>query len=128
MTQESPHKLSVATVFAEADGTVVLVFHPGSHLDAENTGPVVRAHVAAAAGQKRPTLADLRGMRSATREARELAAAPDVAAVTLRMALIVKSPVSRVLGNFFMKVTHPKYPTRIFNDEVAARDWLRGVA
>lgn len=116
---------AVATVVAEADGTVVLVFQPGCRLDAENTVHIVRAHIAAAAGQKRPTLADLRGMRSATREARELAGGPDVVAITLRMALIVANPVSRVLGNFFMTVTHPKYPTRIFKDEASARHWLR---
>jgi hypothetical protein len=120
-----PDGPSVATVSAEADGTVVIVFAPGSRLDAENTVGVVRAHVAAAAGQRRPTIADMRGMRSATREARELAGGANVVAITLRMALIVANPVSRVLGNFFMTVTNPKYPTRVFNDEAAARKWLR---
>lgn len=115
----------VATVQAEADGTVVLVFAEGCRLDAANTAPVVQAHIAAAAEQKRPTLADVRGMRSATREARELAAGPGVAAITSRMAVIVGNPLTRTLGNFFMVVTSPKYPTRLFTDEAPARAWLR---
>jgi hypothetical protein len=119
------HGQKVARVGAEPDGTVVLVFEPGCQLDAENTVGVVRAHIAAAAGQKRPTLADLRGMRSATREARELGAAADVVAITLRMAILVGNPVTRVLGNFFMLVTSPKYPTKVFTEEAAARAWLR---
>jgi len=119
------HGVVVATVHAEADGTVVLVFAEGCRLDAVNTAPVVEAHVAAAHGQKRPTLADVRGLRSATREARELAAGPPVAAITSRMALIVGNPVTRTLGNFFLMVTSPKYPTRLFTDVAAARPWLR---
>jgi hypothetical protein len=122
---QDPHGRNVATVGAEPDGTVVLVFEPGCQLNAENTVGVVRAHIAAAAGQKRPTLTDLRGMRSATREARELGAAADVVAVTLRMAILVGNPVTRVLGNFFVLVTGPKYPTKIFTEEAAARAWLR---
>jgi hypothetical protein len=115
----------VATVQADADGTVVLAFADGCRLDAANTAPVVQAHLAAAAGEKRPTLADVRGMRSATRESRELAAGPNVAAITARMAIIVGNPVTRLLGNFFLVVTKPKYPTRLFTDEPAARAWLR---
>jgi len=115
----------VATVDAESDGTVVLVFAPGCCLDSVNCPGLVRAHIAAAAGKKRPTIADLRGLRSTTREARELGASDDVTAVTSRMALIVGNPVTRVLGNFFLVVTSPKYPTKLFNDEAAARAWLR---
>src|SRR5690349_17475349 len=64
---------AVATVYAEDDGTVVLRFREGCRMTAENTPEVVSAHVAAAAGAKRPTLSDVRGIRAASREARELA-------------------------------------------------------
>jgi len=116
---------SIAEVFAEPDGTVVLRFVPGARLTAERTAEVVHAHVAAAAGQKRPTLADVRGLSATDRGSRELAAGPEIVAVVLRMALLVGNPVSRVLGNFFLRVTGPAYPTRIFSDEAAARRWLR---
>jgi hypothetical protein len=125
---KDPEGRTVAMVGSEPDGTVVLVFAQGSRLDAENTLGIMRAHVAAAAGKPRPTLADLRGMRSATREARQLGASAEVVAITSRMAIVVGNPVTRVLGNFFMQVTNPKFPTRLFTDEAAARTWLRGHA
>jgi hypothetical protein len=126
MSQVRDHNgFPIATVTAEPDGTVVLVFAEGCRLDAANTLPVVQAHIAAAADQKRPTLADVRGMRSATREARQLAAGEDIAAITSRMAILVGNPVTGLLGNFFLKVTSPKYPTRLFNDEAPARAWLQ---
>jgi hypothetical protein len=119
---------SAADVLAESDGTVVLRFQQGCRLNAQNTREVVRAQVAAAAGAKRATLADLRGMLSADREARQLGAGSEASEVTSCMALVIGNPVTRLLGNFFMRVTNPIYPTKLFTDEAAARAWLRELA
>ena len=115
---------SVADVYTEPDGTVVLRFLAGSRVTAEATPAVIRAQISAARGGKRPTLADVRGIGSNDRAARELAAGPEIVAATLRMALLVENPVSRIFGNFFLRVTRPAYPVRIFTDEASARRWL----
>ena len=115
---------SVAEVFTEQDGTVVLRFLVGSDVTAEATREVMRAQISAARGGKRATLADLRGIASNERGSRELAAGPEIAAVTLRVALLVGNPVSRIFGSFFLRVARPAYPTRIFTDEASARRWL----
>jgi hypothetical protein len=117
-------ELSIADVFVEADGTVVVRFHAGCHAVGAQGAAVVQAHAAAAAGRKCRALVDLRGMASADRATRDLAAGPTLAAVTSRMAIVVGDPVSRTLGNFFLRVTRPDYPTRLFTDEAAARGWL----
>ena len=117
-------RTSTADVLTEPDGTVVLRFFAGSHVTAEATRAVMRAQISAARGAKRPTLADLRGIASSERGARELAGGPEIAAVTLRTAMLVGNPVSRILGNFFLRVTRPAYPARIFTDEASARHWL----
>ena len=41
-----------------------------------------------------------------------------------RVALILSSPVSRVLGNIYMGLTRPEVPTRIFTSEDKAFAWL----
>lgn len=114
-----------AEVFLEPDGTLVLRFHHGSRLDATLTREVTRAHVELAQGQPRHVLADVRGLVSVDRASRQLAASPDVTAATSRMAIVVGNPVTRTLGNFFIRVTTPRYPTRLFADERLARQWLR---
>ena len=121
-------RTSVADVFTEQDGTVVLRFLSGSNVTAEATREVMRAQISAARGGKRPTLADLRGIASNERESRELAAGPEIGAVTSRMAMVVGNPVNRIFGNFFLRVTRPGYPARIFTDEVSARRWLAEAA
>ncbi len=116
---------SSADVFSELDGTVVLRFHSECRLSEAQAAAVAREHVRAARGEKRPVLADVRGLIAADRGSRQVAAGPEVSAITLRMAILVDNPLTRVLGNFFLRVTTPEYPTRIFNDEARARAWLR---
>lgn len=117
-------RTAIADVYTEEDGTVVVRFRPNSLATLDAVRDVVRAHVAAARGGKRLTLIDLSGMTFADLEGRRLAAGPEIAAVTSRMALLARNPVSRILGNFFLRVSRPLYPTRIFTDEASARRWL----
>jgi hypothetical protein len=121
---EEPIRTAVADVWVEANGTLVLRFHAQARVVGGPGAEVVRAHVAAAKGRKLRTLADVRGIVSNDRQTRQLAAGPDVAAVTLRMAVLVGDPLSRTFGNFWLRVSRPAYPTRIFTDEAAARRWL----
>jgi hypothetical protein len=118
-------RAAAAEVFAEPDGTIVLRFRPQLRLTGTQTAEVTRAQIALAAGHKRPVLADVRGLLTADRASRELAAGPSIAAVTACMAIVVGNAVTRMLGNFFLKVTTPPYPTRIFGDEAEARVWLK---
>ena len=121
---EAPIRTAAADVYVEADGTLVLHFRHQARLVGEQGAEVVRAHVAAAKGRRLRTLADVRGIAATDRETRQLAAGPALAAVTLRMAVLVSDPLSRTLGNFFLRVSRPAYPTRIFTDEALARRWL----
>ena len=40
------------------------------------------------------------------------------------LAIFADSPASRVIGNIFLTVNKPIFPTRIFTDEGDALDWL----
>jgi len=74
----------------------------------------------------RPTrvFVDMRGVRSQTREARQYFAGHEAAKVTIAVALLMGSPVSRVLANFFLRVGTPLIPTGVFSDETAGIAWL----
>ena len=61
-----------------------------------------------------------------TAEAREYyAQSDDCFAVTNRVALLLDSLVSRVLGNLFLGMRKLKVPAKLFNDEDKAIDWLK---
>jgi hypothetical protein len=42
------------------------------------------------------------------------------------VALLVGSPMSRAIGNFFIGLNKPLIPTRLFVSEPEALAWLRG--
>lgn len=75
--------------------------------------------------QKLPILIDQRKIKRMDREAREVAASDYIAEFTERLAVLMgPSPLSIVIGNFFLRVTRPPYPTRLFETEPEALAWL----
>lgn len=70
-----------------------------------------------------PLLVDMREMTKLERGAREhyKHEKGGVAA----MALLVESPVTKMLANFFMRTDTDRTPTRMFTDEDSALAWLK---
>jgi hypothetical protein len=77
------------------------------------------------AGRRRPLLVDLREAKSQTAEARAYLAGPEGLAVSQAVGLLIGSPVSRVLGNFYLGLNKPSIPTRLFTSDEEALAWLR---
>ena len=83
------------------------------------------AHIFELGGERRNrVLVDSRGLRWQTREARDYFVGPEAERATAAVALLVGSPVSRVIGNFFMRFGTHRFPTALFSDEEGAVRWL----
>ena len=78
-------------------------------------------------GKKRPLLVDIKNVKSATRETREYFAGDEAARIIEAMALLIGSPVGRMIGNFFLRINKPIYPTKLFTSENEAIEWLKGL-
>ncbi len=59
-----------------------------------------------------------------SKEARDYFANERTASIQRATALLIRSPVSRVIGNFFMGLNKPISPTRLFTDPQIAIEWL----
>jgi hypothetical protein len=76
------------------------------------------------AGSRRLVLlADLRNVKSITREAR--VAYGNAAERYGGLALLAGSLSTQVIANFFIGLSRPKVPTQMFTDEQKALTWLR---
>jgi hypothetical protein len=75
--------------------------------------------------KKFPILIDSRGIRSMTRDAREFFSTRGRDTNTCAFGIIIKSPLSRAVGNFFLGINKPAVPTRLFDNEENALEWLR---
>ena len=71
-------------------------------------------------------LIDIRKIRSIDRAARKLFASDWVSDTygVQALALVIGSPVSCFIGNFWQTIHKPKHPTRLFTDEEKALEWL----
>ena len=75
--------------------------------------------------EPRPLLCDLTNVVRMTKECRKHFAGVDHAKTFNKAALIVTSPISRLIGNFFLGLNKPLKPTRLFNSNEEGLKWLR---
>ncbi len=71
-----------------------------------------------------PLLIHADTVAAAEYEAQQFASRQEVVALISAMGIVVKSAFSRAMAELFMRFHQPPYPTRVFNDERAALDWL----
>jgi hypothetical protein len=105
------------------DGIVAMIFAPGIATNLADALAAIEAMTRLTRGRRGPLLVNLHGAGPQDRPARaELARRDDVVSA---VALIVDTPLSRILGNFYLSVSKPIAPTRLFDDEVSAVAWLQ---
>jgi len=73
---------------------------------------------------KVPILVDLRKIKSISKEARAHFSMNGRAGAGNAIALIIKSPVSKIIGNFYISLEKPPVPVRLFTNEKEAVKWL----
>ena len=74
--------------------------------------------------KKTRVLIDMTAVSEISKEARDYFANERTASIQRATALLTNSPVSRVIGNFFMGLNKPKSPTMLFTDPQKAIRWL----
>lgn len=74
---------------------------------------------------QRPILVDLRKLKSIDKEARDHFSLRGRRRIVNAMALLIASPVSRIVGNFFLGLNRPAVDTRLFTSEEEAARWLK---
>ena len=114
-----------AKVWLEEDGIIRgIISSTDEHnlTDAKENSEVVMKVVK---GKAHPFLTDIRKCKSITREARMHYAGGETGEKLSACALLIGSPVSRIIGNFFLSLNKPGYPVKLFTSETQALEWLR---
>lgn len=113
--------------FVLEEGLLVARFLEGVEVSEEDARDNLRATVEITGGRRLPVMVDLRVLKSQSAGARAVLAGPEAARVSHAVALLIGSPLSRVIGNFYLRFNRPETPTQLFSSEVAARAWLSGL-
>ena len=72
-----------------------------------------------------PMIIDGSGVKDMTKEARMILSSERANRYTVALAIIIRSPVNRVLANFFLRFQQPPYPLRLFKNIEDAQEWLK---
>jgi hypothetical protein len=121
----SPVEVHSHIIWLEDDGIVRVKVKPNIRIDLQNAQLTIRAVSEVCGGKRCPALVDLRGLVAMEREARLYFAGEETAKVESAAALLIESPLSRAIGNFFMGLNKPIIPTRLFTSEAEALAWLK---
>jgi hypothetical protein len=109
----------------EGDGICRTIVKPDAEIllshAIENTENVSRLF----SGVPGPLFVDLRKIKSMSKEARDHFSMRGRTAKVNAIGLLIKSPVSRVIGNFYMLFSKPSTPTKLFTEEKNAIAWLK---
>jgi len=69
-------------------------------------------------------LADIRTLRGVSLGVRTRMSSERAGRYLARVALVADNPLTRTIGNFFMRLNRPPFPLRIFDGEDEALRWL----
>ena len=119
-----PEHETRTVIFTFAD-IIIGRFRAGAEVTLEDARENVALCRRMNAGRKRPVLVDLRAIKSQTAEARGYLAGREGAEICQAVGLLIGSPLSRVLGNFYLGMNKPMVPTRLFTSEEEAQAWLK---
>ena len=119
-------KTSIGKMWLDEEGIIREKVHAGSVIDLDVSKEEIAAYAVLCKNEVRPLLVDIRNVKSVTGEARSHLAGEEGAKVTRAIALLIGSPLSRIMGNFFLGLNKPSFPSKLFTSEEEALIWLRG--
>lgn len=124
LREAPPDALRTRTCLLWLDRFIRGRFLPGAEVSLEDAKENIAATGRLVGDQARPALIDLRALRAQSAEARSYLAGPEATRVSCVVALVIGSPLSTMIGNFYLGFNRPEVPTRLFTDEAAAERWL----
>ena len=113
-----------AKLWLRDDGIIQMVSQPQDREHLEDAQANI-AVVAKLTEKPRPKLVDMRAVPGIDREARLYYSSAEAARLSTAVALLVESPVTQVMANFFIGFNKPLIPIRLFTSEVEAIVWLK---
>lgn len=118
-------KTKSETMVLDPTGIAKCYVHTDYYLELEDARENLEKVKQLGNGKRVPVLVDIREAKGASQECRAYFASEEAAKIQSACALLVASPLSRLIGNFFIGLNKTKFPTKLFTDEPEAMDWLK---
>jgi hypothetical protein len=111
--------------FEIRNGILYVTYKPHVNIDLEASKEIVKTRLEYTNGVSYPILVIDAGVISMDKAARDYSSDKSGGLKgVLAGALLLNSVYSEFLGNFFLRITKPAIPTKIFTDKEKALEWL----
>jgi len=108
----------------EQTGLVIQRMDKGIYMDAQDSFDCFEECFKLKGGEPIYFLSDMRGVSGMSKEARKVTAADAKKANFYAVAALINSGVSKILGNFVIRLNKHEHPVRMFTREEEAVAWL----
>ena len=116
-----------ARMWLGGDGITRYEALPGAQVELADAVATHKAVLQLQGTSRHPLLVDIRAVKSISLDARRYFAGPEHAPITTSaVALLIESPVSELIGRFFLRLDKPHFPLQLFSSETEALSWLQG--
>lgn len=96
------------------DGILYFIYKKNTELDLEAAKRVVEDRKSVQKGISYPVICDIRGLKNVDKTARDYLA-KEGSSLVKAVALIMDSPAYQFMANFYLKVSKPNVPTKMFS-------------
>lgn len=106
------------------DDILIGKYKPKTWIDLNAAKQVVGNRLKMSAGRDMLLLADTTDIEYMTREARGYYTTFEGSKEIAACAILISSEISRILGNLFLSINKPSYPSKLFTSKEKAIEWL----
>ena len=118
-------ELDSATISLRNDRIILYSIKDNITISAKDSNEMVGAAGKLGDFQKLPVLIAGGKHTLADKDAREFGASKEGTKYALAVAFVIKSLAQKILGNAYIKINKPIVPTRLFDNEEKAVEWLK---
>lgn len=126
LPEDSYHELDCYYTWMGRDGIARTKVKPNSEIELHHAKANSEVVNDLAPGPY-PIIVDMSEIKSISKEAREHYAIRNRKSNINAIAIVRNSPIGNVIANFFIGLSKPSVPTRIFNSETDAVRWCRKI-
>jgi hypothetical protein len=108
------------------DDILFFIYKPGITMNLEAAKRVVADRIEVQKGVPYAVFCDMRGIKDSDKPARDYLA-KEGSSMVKAVAVLTDSPVTKIMANFYLTISRPIVPTKMFTDKSQAVDYLKSL-
>jgi hypothetical protein len=105
------------------NGVLYFIYKNNVKINLEAAKQIVSDRIKMQKGVSYPVFCDMRGIKETDKAARDYLA-KEGSTLVKAVGVLIESPVTRIMANFYMSINQPTTPTRMFTDKSQALEYL----